>query len=238
MAQLLLGLAPSERDATRASLEQIRKAITHMDGKLTEQAEYSQRMFLKLQRLAQVQQEARCPSIVALVPITRNRVAERVAGSAYELRLYCEEPGAWHRLPEPEGCYRVTEPADWLRKFGPYLQYLLTVLKHAAPLVGPVLGVSVDKLDEQLKADCDLMTELVAQAPAQLRHQDELPRALDVRPTAHATSDSDFRALQTMLSELDPHSVWGGLSRYTTPEGLTLYLCREHLAAYHRRAQA
>ncbi|HEX2297506.1 MAG TPA: hypothetical protein VHH34_03135, partial [Pseudonocardiaceae bacterium] len=115
---------------------------------------------------------------------------------------------------------------------------LLTVLKHAAPLAGPVLGVSVDKLDEQLKADCDLMTELVAQAPAQLRYQDELPRGLDVSPTARAASDADFRALQAMLGELDPNSVWGGLSRYTTPEGLTLYLCPEHLAAYHRRVLA
>lgn len=209
-----------------------------MDGKLTEQAEYSQRMFLKLQRLAQVQQEARCPSIFSLVPVTRSRLVENLAGAVCELRLYCEEPGAWHRLPEQVGCYRVTEPAAWLRKFGPYLQYLLTVLKHAAPLAGPVLGVSVDKLDEQLKADCDLMKELVAQAPTQLRWQDELPRAIDVTPSAHATSDADFRALQAMLSELDPNSVWGGLSRYTTPEGLTLYLCREHLAVYHRRAQA
>ena len=41
-----------------------------------------------------------------------------------------------------------------------------------------------------------------------------------------------------MLGELDSTSVWGGLARHTTPEGLTLYLCREHLAAYHRRARA
>ena len=235
--QLLLGLAPSERDITRASLEQIREAITQVDGKVTEQVEYSQRMFLKLQRLAQVQQEARCPSIFSLVPITRNRLVENLAGSACELRLYCEEPGAWHRLPEPAGCYRVTEPANWLRKFGPYLQYLLTMLKHAAPLAGSVLGVSVDKLDEQLKADCELMKELVAQVPAQLRYQDEFPSEAGFAPSALATNDADFRALQAMLGELDPHSGWGGLSRHTTPEGLTLYLCREHLAAYHRRAQ-
>ncbi|MCA1670976.1 MAG: GTPase, partial [Actinobacteria bacterium] len=234
--QLLLGLAPSERDITRASLEQIRKAITQVDGKLTTQAEFSQRMFLKLQRHAQVQQEARCPSIFAIVPVTRNRLVQRVAGARYELRLYCEEPGAWHRLPKRAGCYPITQPADWLRKFGPYLHYLLRVLKHAAPLAGPVLGVSVDKLDEQLKADCELMKELVAQAPAQLRYEDELPGAVDVTPSAHATNDADFRTLHAMLRELDPVNTWGGLSRYTTPEGLTLYLCREHLAAYRRPA--
>ena len=103
-----------------------------------------------------MQQEARCPSVFAVVPTTRRRLAGLV-GSAYELRLYCEEPGAWHRLPEPQGCYPITEPSEWLRKLGPYLQYLLTILKHAAPLAGPILGMSVDELDQHLNADCDLL---------------------------------------------------------------------------------
>jgi hypothetical protein len=100
--------------------------------------------------------------------------------------------------------------------------------------------MSVDKLDEHLKADCDLMKELISQAPAQFRHQDELPGAgaAGPRPSAHATSDADFRTLQAMLGKLDPHHEWGGLSRHTTPEGLILYLCPEHLAAYRQPAQA
>jgi len=197
---------------------------------LPEQTEYSQRMFLKLHRIAQAQQEARCPSVFAVVPATHRRLT----GSAYELRLYCEEPGAWHRLPEPAGCYPITEPAEWLRKFGPYLQHLLTVLKHAAPLAGPVLGMSVDTLDQHLKTDCELMKELISQSSAQLSYQDELRDAgtADLLPSTHATSDADFRALEAILGKLDPDRVWGGLCRTTTPEGLTLYLCPEHLAAY------
>jgi hypothetical protein len=35
-----------------------------------------------------------------------------------------------------------------------------------------------------------------------------------------------------MLAKLDPDEGWGGLSRFDTPEGLTLYLCEEHLAQY------
>jgi internalin A len=178
-------------------------------------------MFLKLHRIAQTQQEVRCPSVFAVVPTTRRRLT----GSAYELRLYCEEPGAWHRLPEPQGCYPITEPSEWLRKLGPYLQHLLTVLKHAAPLAGPILGMSVDKLDQHLKADCDLMKELVSQAPTQLHYKDELHGIYpaDPSPSAQATNEADFRVLEAMLTKLDPDLVWGGLCRITTPEGLTLY---------------
>jgi hypothetical protein len=233
--QLLLGLTPSERDATRMSLDQIAKTLTHLGDTLAEQTEYSQRMFLKLHRIAQAQQEARCPSVFAVVPTTRRRLA----GSTYELRLYCEEPGAWHRLPEPQGCYPITEPSEWLRKFGPYLQHLLTVLKHAAPLAGPILGMSVDKLDQHLKADCDLMKELVSQTPTQLRYKDELPgiNPADPAPSAHATNEADFRVLEAMLKKLDPDRVWGGLCRITTPEGLALYLCPHHVAAYQQTGE-
>lgn len=144
--------------------------------------------------MAQTQQEARCPSVFALVP-ARKRLFLR---SAYELRLYCEEPGAWHRLPEPEGCYSITKPHEWLNKFGPYLQHLLTVLKLVTLLVGPVLGVSVDKLEESVKADCELMKELIAQFPAALRYREEFDSVYTayLAPSARATSEADFRTLE------------------------------------------
>jgi Leucine-rich repeat (LRR) protein len=224
---LLLGISPSERDATRMGIEQISRSLRQLNDQMSGQTEYTQRMFVKLQRLLQNQQESRCPSVFAIVPSDR----KRLLGTAYELRLYCEEPGAWHRLPEPAGCYPIVEHAEWLRRFGPYLKYLLEVLKHAAPLVGPVLGVSVGKLDEHLKADCELMKELVSQLPERFQ-EERRGRLTAMSPTAQAGTDADFRALTAMLSHLDPDRTWGGLSRTTTPEGLTLYLCRDHLAAY------
>src|SRR6202035_313206 len=138
----------------------------------------------------------------AVVPVSRRRLT----GSAYELRLYCEEPGAWHRLPEPDGCYPITETADWIRKVGHYLQQLLKVLKHAAPLAGPILGITADKLDEHLKADCDLMKELISQTPSQLNYNDGLHRvgSTGPDPSARAANDADFRVLETKLCELDP----------------------------------
>jgi internalin A len=230
--QLLFGLAPSERETTRENIEQFTKTLALFSDRLDTQSDYMQRMFLRLQRLAQVQQEARCPSVFAVVPSDRRRII----GSAYEIHLYCEEPGAWHRLPGSKGVYPITQPAEWFRKLGPYLQHLITVLKHAAPLAGPVLGTAVDKLDEQLKNDYDLMKELVNQLPKETRHNQMFPDAIPAspEPDAHAATDADFRALRAMLTKLDPDEAWGGLSRTMTPEGLTLYLCDHHLAQYRQ----
>ncbi len=217
---LLLGLAPSSRDVTVMSLDQIDRRLIRIESKVDENAEYNQRMFMRLQHIAQTQQETRCPSVFALVQLKKRN---------FELHLYCEEPGAWHRLPEPEGVYAIKQPYEWVRKFGPHLQRLLKVLKYTAPLAGPVLGITVDQLSQQLKADCDLMKELVSRAPETFRTE---AHAGDDIPSVRAEHDADFRALEAMLLELDEKRVWGGLSRTTTPEGLTLYLCSEHRRAY------
>jgi hypothetical protein len=231
--ELLLGLAPSERDTKRMSTEQVSAMLTRISDRVEEQGAYVQRMFLKTLRQLQVVQETRCPSVFAIVPVRK-----KLTGAHYELRLYCEEPGAWHRLPEPAGCYPITRPAEWLRKLGPYVQHLLTGLKHVAPLVGPILGVAVEKLDEQVKADVHLMKELVDQLPDEITHKPEAtrPDEADPTPTARAVNDADYRELLAMLTKLDPEQSWGGLSRTTTPEGLVLYLCEEHLATYHQPA--
>ena len=229
--QLLLGLAPSERDATRAGIERLTGMLDSIINKMADQAEYTQRMFLKILRIAQDQQEVRCPSIFAVIP-----EKSRLTGNTFELRLYCEEPGAWHPLPDPSGRYQVNESADWLRKIAPHLKQLLAVLKHAAPLAGPVLGMAVSTMSERLKAEVDAMAELVAQIPEPARTLEPTrqERYSEPGPAVRATTEADFRALEALLTKLDPDRTWGGLSRKTTPEGLTLYLCREHYEAYRR----
>jgi hypothetical protein len=57
---------------------------------------------------------------------------------------------------------------------------------------------------------------------------------LDLGPVERASSEADFRVLEGLLLKLDPDRQWGGLSRTVTPEGLTLYLCRDHAEAYRR----
>jgi internalin A len=230
--ELLYGLSPSG-DSTRAGLDKIVSLLERLEDKADGQAAYAQRMFLRVQRQLQLQQEARCPSVFAVVRADRRRLT----GSAHEIHLYCEEPGAWHRLPGDRGVYPVTQPHEWFAKLGPYLRHLITALKHAAPLAGPVLGVAVGVLDAQLKADLDLMKELASQLPGELPGGTRLDSlgGSAAGPDAHAGTDADFRALRAMLRKLDPDETWGGLSRYTTPEGITLYLCPDHLAGYQPR---
>lgn len=241
---LLLGLAPSEREELRGSLDRLTSMVKTSQAELTDVITQRlddlggdlQRQFLKIQYRVQAGLETACPSVFAITPLK----ASRVAGQTFQLSLYCEEPGAWHPLPEGLGTYAISEPAAWLRRFGPYLRELLTILKHTAPLAGPVLGVAADKLDEQIKADVDLMAAVVEQVTAVhlpmtrfTDRKDDYGRvSADPGPAERATSEADFRALQVLLERVDPDRRWGGLSRVVTPEGLTLYLCPQHAMPY------
>jgi hypothetical protein len=109
------------------------------------------------------------------------------------------------------------------------------------------MGVSVEKLDAHIKADADLMKALVDQIqvpeivqpiPLVAGDREASQNTGGASPVEHATSEADFRALQALFEKLDPDRVWGGLSRVATPEGLALYLCREHAAPYLRTARA
>jgi hypothetical protein len=84
------------------------------------------------------------------------------------------------------------------------------------------------------------MKELIGQLPKDIDYDRSLPggASADSRPELHATTDADFRALKAMLAKLDADEAWGGLSRFDTPEGLTLYLCKEHLAQYRTPGSA
>ncbi|HZU57543.1 MAG TPA: leucine-rich repeat domain-containing protein [Actinocrinis sp.] len=244
---LLLGLAPSEHDAWRDSLERINATLTASQAVLSERIEDLrgdlQRQFLKVQQQLQAGFETSCPCVLT-VSVSKE---SRIKGTAYELSLYCEEPGAWHPLPDGAGTYELSESAAWLRRFAPYLRELVTILKHAAPLAGPVLGMTVEKLDARIKADADAMKALIDQLlvpdvlslPSPLSAGRENSQGSPApAPTQHATSEADFRALRAALEKLDPDQRWGGLSRVATPEGLTLYLCREHAGPYLRTPRA
>ena len=238
---MLLGLAPSENAELRQSIVRLERTmidtITEQNqvlaDRLTDISGDMQRAFLKVQHQVQLGLETRCPSVFAVVPLKNSKIR----GSLHELRLYCEEPGAWHPLPERDGCYPIKESAEWLKRYGPYLRRLVTVLKHAAPLVNPVLGMAVGAINVRTKSDVDTFKAVVDQLPT-VSIDGGLGLAEDTDPTARATTEGDFRALEAMLAELDPKRVWGGLSRIDTPEGLALYLCRDHAAPYLRTARA
>lgn len=76
-----------------------------------------------------------------------------------------------------------------------------------------------------LRLNSNRLTELLS------RTDDE-----DPVPAARAANEADDRTLLAMLTKLDPGRSWGGPSRTMTPEGLTLYLCAEHVAGYRQPA--
>jgi hypothetical protein len=163
------------------------------------------------------------------------RAGKRRPGQKFfTLRLYCEEPGSWHPLPGDAGCYQITEQSEWLRKAGPWIARTLDLLKIAAPLAGPILGIAADELRNRISDDIALTQALLDEirGPGTGRGP---ATGLEARgPASRADTDADFRTLRQMLTELDPARQWGGLSYYITPEDVGLYLCADHLAAYQR----
>jgi internalin A len=90
--------------------------------------------------LSRNKQKPYAPSIFTL---TRASGRSRRPGMyRLALRLYCEEPGALHETGESP--YSIEQPTEWLRGIAPYLSVLVTVLKHAVPLAGPMLGITAE----------------------------------------------------------------------------------------------
>jgi hypothetical protein len=96
-------------------------------------------------------------------------------------------------------------------------------LQHSSPLTEPALGAAAEGLNLQRAVDITAMNTLQI--------------GDDGRESAfsYAGSGADHRALERLLTELDPAREWGGLSRVITPDGLTLQLCPVHATPYRRR---
>jgi internalin A len=102
--------------------------------------------------------------------------------------------------------------------------------------------MTIGAVSNRVTAELDAMTDVIAQLPERSRGPNVV-KAPGVNspdgavPESRAATEADFRVLESLLLRLDPASAWGSLSRTVTPEGLTLYLCREHSLAYRRTAR-
>ena len=219
VAELLFGIAPATTDQLMAWMDKIDHRLSDFQA----EAAWAQREFLKALRNGQIRSEALCPSVFTLTPAASRG---RPGFHRLELRLYCEQPGSFHALAEAP--YIINQPTHWLKTISPYLVTLVTVLKHTAPLVGPVLGLTADHLAKQLGNEIKLMTELISQLPSEFA-TDEIA---DVRQTndlqARVKLDADYRAIYAVLHQLDPSDHWAGLNRTLSPEDQILWLCSDH----------
>ena len=208
VAELLFGIAPTTTDQLVRRLDNIDQQLADFGA----ESAWANREFLKAIHRAQAKSEAVCPSVFTLVPATGRSHGPGIR--RLELRLYCEQPGGFHALPELP--YIISQPTRRLAAISPYLIALVRMLKHAAPLVGPVLGLASDHLANQLTNETRLMTELVSKLPAP---EGFVPGPFQVNDPQHIELDVDYRALHAMLHELDPGGRWAGLGRIFTPEG-------------------
>jgi internalin A len=194
-----------------------------------------QREFSRNQHVGLQAAEVRCPSVITVEPVDKH-----VGRSVYRLHLWCEQPGAWHRLPDDSGSYELTEPDRWLRELNTYLQRIGRILRVTVPLAKGAVDVLAHEVDghakDDLKAIRRHLDRLAVKATTIGGRLDILERP-GSDPRKAAVRDSDFRVLEQLLITHDPSRRWGGLNRTLTPEGQVLYLCAAHEDEYRARSR-
>ncbi|MBD2242597.1 COR domain-containing protein [Nostoc sp. FACHB-888] len=245
VSSLLFGLDWRTEDKVLSRIDQLEKTVvdTVVGGQeaildqLNNIREFMQREFTNAFRREQAKIDSRCPNVFVLRPRGDKAWQKNLTGQKLDLQLYCQAPGCWHPTQEG-GLYEINEPAKWLRVTAPYIGNLFKVLKYAAPIIGPWLGVVDPKEYETLfKNDLELFKELAAKLPElkeseDLELADKIARGEDLDP--ERADGAALRALRQLLEEEDPQQHWGGLKNVLTPEGHYLWLCEHHAAEYKR----
>ena len=239
--ELLQGLDWTKGDAILDSLKdlsnKVDKSNDEMKDKLDNLLKLTQREFTKAFRREQAIIDSHCPNVFVLRPHGSKAWQKNLTGQKLDLQLYCQAPGCWHPTQEG-GLYEINEPAKWLRVTAPYIGNLFKVLRYAAPIIGPWLGVVDPKEYETLfKNDLELFKELAAKLPElkeseDLELVDKIARGEDLDP--ERADGAALRALRQFLEEKDPQQHWGGLKNVLTPEGHYLWLCEHHALEYKR----
>jgi internalin A len=215
----------SRIDKLEANLERGQEKIL---AELNNLRELTQREFTNAFRREQASIDVHCPNVFVLRPDSKKWL-KAITGQTLELQLYCQTPGCWHPTTEG-GLYHIEESALWLKAISPYLRRLVGVLKYAAPLIGPWLGMVNQQDYEQLfKYDIELMKELAEKLP-DVKDVDDLAFTGNAEP--ERLQGAALRSLRHLLEEKDPQRHWGGLKKVLTPEGHYLWLCEHHTREY------
>ncbi|MEU6729392.1 COR domain-containing protein [Nonomuraea wenchangensis] len=179
------------------------------------------------------EQITHCPSIFTLT---------KTGMLSYELCLYCEHPERPHPLDDDAGVYELKSLPRWLRRYAPFLRGLLTAVRMAAPLAGPVLaGVAGVTLSEEEKSRLELTCKLLDTLT--IPDGEDMPE-LDAAGGGSGGQQPgrrpglDAAELRQALIELDPDKEWGGLrERQVQESGQIVYLCHRHRQALRYPAE-
>jgi len=206
--ELLFGLHWRTQDTVLERIDALEMTVVEKEdailSELKDLRELVQREFTNAFRREQSKIDSYCPNVFVLRPRDTSGWKRTLIGQKIDLQLYCQAPGEWHPTEEG-GLYQIADPANWIRATAPYLQKMFAVLKYAAPLAGPWVGVALPEYEKMFKNDLTLMTELVKKLP-------DLEEAREVG-LAHAAGEvrdpervegAALRAIRQLLDEKDP----------------------------------
>jgi len=246
--RLMYGLRAASQTLLAEDIRSIKESVKKVTGLQLQTFDY-QRTISEIQNA----QADLCPSVFTLT----RRPKKLHFGTEYTLRLFCEQPGAWHPLERGRGIFTFGNKPEWLNACAPYLRVLLPILQHALPLIGPAIGVTkaligpepaaaqeyVAELwsDERLAEELEIMKEVVDTLPKVIGEESPAAAQLsgelafgDHAPLRRAYDLADFRALRRSLDAIAPpgSDPWGGLAPMVTPEGKAVFVCEYHAKQY------
>ncbi|MEH1856413.1 MAG: COR domain-containing protein [Nostoc sp.] len=159
--ELLYGLNWNTQNAVLERIDELEKTVVDGQAVILDEfknlLELTQRGFTNAFRREQATIDSHCPNVFVLRPRGGKAWQKNLTGQKLDLQLYCQAPGCWHPTQEG-GLYEINEPAKWLRVTAPYIGNLFKLLKYAAPIIGPWLGV-VDSKEYETLCELPQLTE-------------------------------------------------------------------------------
>jgi len=196
-------------------------------SKLDELQTLAQRQFLTVFEAVQKDPDACCPNVFTLTG----------QGRKWQLRFLCQAPGRWHGVSDA-GCYDVEVEPVLLRTLRPYASGLLTILKTAATLFKPAMGIMFRQYAPLLPNELALMAASIEAIPIIGPELQESELIRGIGPHDGAGSEGNaavIRTVRRLLDLLDPDRERLGLKLVPTPEGHLLWLCEHHAQEYGPR---
>ncbi len=219
--------------ATTAIVDRISSSESQISIALQAMKSSLSREFLKLQQRDQRRTDAACPRVFSLRPKEGGVVGKILSGQKFDMHLYCEAPGEWHPATDFDP-YEIAMPREWFVTMAPYLREMVRRMRYVLPIINSGLGTVAREMEETLRGDIDFMGAVVDALPSDGELLDAATTGSGSGTTMHRARGAQLRALHQLLTEKDPHQIWGRLELILTPENHWLWLCPRHAAEYRQ----
>jgi hypothetical protein len=152
---------------------------------------------------------------------------------SYRLFFLCECENEKERHLAFHDGYELSQPREFIKKYGPYLKAMLTVVKYAVTvgsIAGPLLSELSSKIsvpdflkDEWFSYNFNLNINQVDNQLSELTKDDRTNLF-----GGGILEGPDLRQLESFLKEKDVHRTLGNLYRSTTKDGSVRWVCLYH----------